>query len=89
MDKQLEQFGFGHTLELSPSCYTFGTNTDPPFFASSTCHIMVQWFLYNGFTLIWQKWNTYIVQELTDLEAIRSLINDYFVVTGNQCIPFT
>lgn len=88
MDDDLIKYRFGITFELFQSSYSFGTDNDPPEFVTSACFFTVPWFQQTGFTLIPYKFNSYIVQGITDIEVIRNQLKAYWITTNYKCAPF-
>lgn len=88
MDKLLEKYRFGITLDLEPSCYGFGTNQDPPKFVYTTCNYVKAWFEQTGYTLTALSKNLFVVNEMSTLAEIRNQLSGYYVATGNKCAPF-
>lgn len=85
MDRDLEKYRFGITLDLSPSCYGFGTDTTPPVFITTICKGALSWINSQGVTLIDYEKNFYICSNIYDKNIIRALLQDYWVEVGGIC----
>lgn len=85
LDPEMEDRSFAHTLELTASCYQFGTDTTPPIYVNSVCKLMSGWLVDFGFTLIPQTANKWIVQDVSDVNAIRSALLSVYASHGNKC----
>lgn len=85
MDRNLEKYRFGITLELSPSAYQFGTDTTPIVFIRTICKGSVSWMNSQGVTLIDVEKNSYICSGIFDKNIIRLLLQDYWQSVGGIC----
>lgn len=85
MDRDLEKYRFGITLELKPGAYQFGTDTTPPVFVSTICKLSVKWMNFQGVTLIDYGNNSYICSEIYDLNIIRALLQDFWQSNEFNC----
>jgi len=88
MDKQLEKYRFGITLELSASAYQFGTDTANPVYVSSICKYAPLYFLNEGVTLIPNGKNSYICSGITSVNIIRIILEAYWDSVNNKCVDF-
>lgn len=85
MDKQLLKYSFAYTLELYPSAYQFGTDTNPPVYVRTVCKNAKAYLESEGVTLIHVKYNSYICSGIFSANIIRLLLADYWQSVSNQC----
>jgi len=88
MDKNLEKYRFGLTLQLDPSAYEFGTDTEVVSWVSSICKYAPLYFLQEGVTLIPAGKNKFICQSITSVNIIRLILEAYWDSVNNKCVEF-
>lgn len=86
MDREIEKYRFGITLDLQASAYNLGTDTTPPVYVSTICKYALQYFKNEGVTLEHQQKNFYICKDIFDVNIIRAILQAYWDSVNNQCV---